>query len=85
MKEGRLEFVLGGWVASDEACPTYEEILLNIMSGHEFLKKEFGIVPKIAWIVDNFGHSATTPQLFKKMGFEALFFSRVDDAEKTYR
>lgn len=37
VREGRLEFVNGGWVASDEACPTYEEILQNLMLGHSFL------------------------------------------------
>jgi hypothetical protein len=34
VSEGRLEFVNGGWVASDEACPTYEEIIDNIVMGH---------------------------------------------------
>ncbi len=63
VKEGRLEFVLGGWVAHDEACPTYEEILINIMTGRDFLIKEFGIVPKVAWLADSFGHSAATPEL----------------------
>ncbi len=43
VKEGRLEFVNGGWVASDEACPTFEDFIINILAGHEFLEKEFGI------------------------------------------
>ena len=85
VKEKRLEFVLGGWVSNDEACPTYEEIIMNIMTGHEFLKKELGITPKIAWIVDGFGHSAATPELYARMGFESLFFARVGDEEKEYR
>ena len=33
-----MEFLLGGWVANDEACPVYEEVINNIMVGHEFLK-----------------------------------------------
>ena len=85
VKEGRLEFVLGGWVANDEACPTYTEIILNIMTGHAFLLREFGITPKIAWLLDSFGHSAATPELLGKMGFEALFFARADDEDKLYR
>lgn len=64
MNEGRLEFILGGWVANDEACPTFEEILSNYMVGHEFLKNEMSIdPPKVAWLVDSFGHSAATPDL----------------------
>lgn len=79
-KEGRFEFLLGGWVANDEACPTFEEIVANIQMGHDFLQKDVGVAPpKIAWLVDSFGHSAATPELFQKMGFESLFFARVSD------
>lgn len=75
----------GGWVASDEACPTFEDFIINILAGHEFLEKEFGITPKIAWHCDPFGHSSVTPELFAQMGYQALFFSRVNDEEKLYR
>ena len=34
VKEGRFEFVNGGWVASDEACPIYEDLVENIVVGH---------------------------------------------------
>ena len=86
VKEGRLEFLLGGWTANDEACPVYEEIVTNIMAGHLFLKEELGLPPPtIAWLVDSFGHSGATPELFQKMGFSSLFFSRLDDDEKEYR
>ncbi len=37
VKEGRWEFVNGGMVASDEACPTFQDWLENIVSGHAFL------------------------------------------------
>ena len=30
VKEGRWEFVNGGWVAADEACPTYNELITNL-------------------------------------------------------
>lgn len=59
--------------------------MINMMVGHAFIKREFGIIPKIAWHCDPFGHSATTPELFAKMGFEALFFARIDDDEKKWR
>jgi len=29
LKEGRWEFTNGGWSASDEACPTYTDMILN--------------------------------------------------------
>lgn len=53
--------------------------------GHEFIKKTFGVSPKIGWDIDTFGHSDTNTRLFAQMGFDALFFSRMDDPEKTER
>ena len=85
VKEGRWEFVNGGMVASDEACPTFQDWLENIVSGHAFLQREFGVNPKIAWHVDAFGHSMSSAQMFKDMGYEALFFARMSDREKDWR
>ena len=39
----------------------------------------------MAWHCDPFGHSTTTAEFFKKMGFDALFFARIDDEEKNWR
>lgn len=85
MRDGQFEFVNGGWAASDEACPTYEELIENIMAGHAFLKRTFGVVPRHAWHLDAFGHSAATPELFGKMGFESITFARMNDEERMYR
>jgi len=58
VREGRLEFANGGWSATDEACPTYEDMINNMVQGHQFLMREFGKVPKIGWHLDSFGHSS---------------------------
>jgi len=79
---GQLEFINGGWSANDEASPSYNDILNNMMIGHEFLKKEFDYTPKIGWNVDVFGHSDVATRLYSEMGFEAIFFSRLDYYEK---
>jgi len=34
VKEGRLEFVSGGWTMHDEACPHFEDMINNMMIGH---------------------------------------------------
>jgi Glycosyl hydrolases family 38 N-terminal domain len=83
--QGQLEFVDGGWASSDEACPTYEEIITNIQTGHAFLKDNFGTVPKHAWHLDPFGHSAATPELYARMGFETISFARITDDERDWR
>ena len=82
VRKGQFEFVNGGWASSDEACPTYEEIIDNILAGHAFLKKTFGITPKHAWHLDAFGHSAATPELFARMGFETITFARMNDKQR---
>ena len=62
----------------DEACPTYDQMLANMMKGHDFVRNEMKIDKKIkiAWQLDPFGHSNTNTELLSKMGYEALIFAR---------
>ncbi|CDW86560.1 lysosomal alpha-mannosidase [Stylonychia lemnae] len=82
IKNGQLEIVNGGYIATDEACTTYWEIMQNIIIGHDFLKREFNIAPKIAWHADEFGHTAENIKLFQEMGYEAFFFGRISSDQK---
>ena len=50
--------------------------------GHRFLDKEFGIKPKVGWMLDSFGHSQANSALFADFGFEAMFFSRMSSDER---
>ena len=83
--EGRLELLSGGWTQHDEACPTYEQMITNMVAGHEFIKKEFGIAPRVGWQIDPFGHSNANALLFSQMGFDALIFARAHLLEKQER
>jgi len=78
VKNKQLEFVNAGWSMHDEACPIYEDMIDNMMFGHDFILKEFGIKPRIGWQIDPFGHSNTNARIFAEMGFDALFFARLD-------
>lgn len=78
VKEGRLEFVNAGWSMHDEATTHYEDMINNMMMGHTFLEKEFGVRPRIGWHLDPFGHSNANPRLFAEMGMDAWFFARLD-------
>lgn len=84
IKNGQLELINGGWSMHDEACPTYDDMINNMMIGHLWLADEFGVLPRIGWQPDPFGHSNTNTRLFAEMGFDALFFARLDykDQEK---
>ena len=71
VNEKRLEFVNGGWSMHDEACPSYDDMLINMQHGHAFLLAEFGVRPTIGWQIDTFGHSTANARLFAEMGFDA--------------
>jgi hypothetical protein len=75
----------GGWSQHDEACTHYEDIINNMMVGHEFLKKEFDLVPTVGWQIDSFGHSSSNARLFAEMGFDAIILNRIDFEDKLQR
>nr|XP_057923034.1 epididymis-specific alpha-mannosidase isoform X1 [Doryrhamphus excisus] len=78
VKEGRLEFILGGQVMHDEAVTDLDDEILQMTEGHGFLYDTFGVRPQFSWHVDPFGASATTPVLFALAGFNAHIISRID-------
>jgi alpha-mannosidase len=79
VKEGRLNFVNGGYVQHDEAAAHYAGMVEQTTRGHRFLKKEFDIAPTVGWQVDPFGHSSIQAGLLgSALGFDAVFFGRAD-------
>uniref|UniRef100_A0A671VSC4 Alpha-mannosidase n=1 Tax=Sparus aurata TaxID=8175 RepID=A0A671VSC4_SPAAU len=78
VKEGRLEFIIGGQVMHDEAVTDLDDEILQMTEGHGFLYETFGVRPQFSWHVDPFGASATTPVLFALAGFDAHLISRID-------
>jgi hypothetical protein len=85
VKSGQLEFVNAGWSMHDEACTHHDDMMNNMMIGHEWLEREFGIRPRVGWHIDPFGHSNANPRLFAEMGFDAWFFARIDYEDKEIR
>jgi uncharacterized protein YlaN (UPF0358 family) len=49
IKEGRLELINAGWSMHDEACPTYEDMIENMMFGQKWILEEFGVKPTVGW------------------------------------
>ena len=85
IKEGRFEFVNGGWVMNDEACAVTQDVIDQMRYGLNFLKKEFNYTPKVAWQLDPFGHSRTNAYVLSQLGFENLVLVRIDYKEKEIR
>lgn len=75
----QLNFVNGGWCMHDEAATHYMGMIDQTTLGHDFLKRELGVIPKVGWQLDPFGHSSSQSSLLtSKVGFDALYFGRID-------
>ena len=87
VEEGRLEFIGGAWSMNDEAVAHYQSIIDQFTIGLHFLNETFGECgrPRVGWQIDPFGHSREQASLFTKMGFDGLFFARLDYRDKWKR
>ena len=81
VKEGRLEFINGGWTQADEACPTFEDLINNFVVAHQYIYQEFGVYPKVSFQADPFGHSSTFAKILSDLGYDALILGRIDTQE----
>ncbi|KAH0465233.1 hypothetical protein IEQ34_005336 [Dendrobium chrysotoxum] len=83
---GQLEFVNGGWCMHDEAATHYIDMIDQTTLGHLMIKKQFNHIPRIGWQIDPFGHSAVQGYLLgSELGFDAVFFARIDYQDKKKR
>ena len=73
----QLFFANGGWCMHDEATTHYMGMVDQTTLGHDYLKRELGVVPNIGWQLDPFGHSYTQAALLSSM-FDGLYFGRID-------
>lgn len=55
VKEGRIEIMTGGWVMTDEANVHYHAMLDQLIEGHQWVKTNLEITPKVGWSIDPFG------------------------------
>ena len=80
VEAGQLVFTGGGWSMNDEAATHYTSIIDNMETGLNWLVDNLGecAVPDIAWQIDPFGHSKEQAKIFAEMGFNGLFFARID-------
>ena len=88
VENGQLEFINGGWCMHDEAAAHYIDMIDQTTLGHLFIREQFGeqAIPTVGWQIDPFGHSATQAALLSAaVGFDGLFFGRIDYQDRTNR
>nr|XP_022916135.1 lysosomal alpha-mannosidase-like [Onthophagus taurus] len=77
---GRLEIINGAWSMNDEAAAHYHSIIDQFTWGLKTIDDTVGKCgrPKIGWQIDPFGHSKEMATIFSQIGYEAVFFARLD-------
>ncbi|KAK9693089.1 Glycosyl hydrolases family 38 N-terminal domain [Popillia japonica] len=87
VNSGRLEIINGAWSMNDEAAVHYQSIIDQFTLGLRTINDTLGECgrPKIGWQIDPFGHSREMASIFSQMGYDGLFFSRLDWREKNTR
>ena len=76
VREGRIEIVNGGYVMPDLNLVSPQTIKKSFELANEFALKEFGIKPKVAWMIDCFGHNGLMPKIAKEVGLNYYVFWR---------
>ncbi|EGC35047.1 hypothetical protein DICPUDRAFT_47917 [Dictyostelium purpureum] len=77
VKDDRIEFINGGWVMNDEACPSIDSVIRQLSNGHKFIQEHFGKKPENGWQIDPFGHSSFTPTIQAQMGYKHVVLNRI--------
>jgi len=81
VKAGRWA-VGGGWFLQPDAnLPGIESLIRQIEEGREYFGKKFGVVPRVAYNFDSFGHGAGMPQVLRKAGYEMYIHMRPQAGE----
>ncbi|KAK5639939.1 hypothetical protein RI129_010750 [Pyrocoelia pectoralis] len=65
VNNGQLEMVSGGWSMNDEAATNYQSIIDQM-------------TPRVGWQIDPFGHTNAMATVLAELGFDGLFFWRLD-------
>jgi len=60
-------------------------MLLNLQRGHQFLSEHFAYHPRVAWSLDDAGHSSANARILSESGIEAVFILSIDPEERRER
>ncbi|KAG5887528.1 hypothetical protein JTB14_022140 [Gonioctena quinquepunctata] len=87
VENGQIEIANGGFVMNDEACVNYQSTIDQFTRGLRILNDTLGPcgTPKVGWQIDPFGHSREQAMIFKQLGFDGVFFARLDFNDRIQR
>src|SRR5215211_824412 len=82
VREGRWEIVGGWWVQPDCNIPGGESFVRQGLYGQRYFLEKFGVMARVGYNVDSFGHHAMLPQILKQSGMDYYVFTRPSPQEK---
>lgn len=82
VKEGRWHLVGGWWIEPDCNIPGGEAFVRQGLYGQRYFYEKFGVMAKVGFNPDSFGHNIMIPQILKKMGIDYYVFMRPGSHEK---
>ena len=72
---------------NDEAAVNYQSTIDQYTLGLRFLEDTLGACarPRVGWQIDTFGHSREQASISAQLGFDSLFFMRLDYRDRQKR
>ncbi|WP_099223028.1 alpha-mannosidase [Listeria costaricensis] len=82
VQEGRWVICGGWWMQPDCNIPSGESFARQGLQGQCYFEEKFGVMAKVGYNVDSFGHNGMLPQILKKSGMDHYLFMRPAPDEK---
>src|SRR5215213_5171883 len=83
VREGRWQVVGGWWIEPDCNIPSGESFVRHGLYGQRYFREKFGVMARVGFNVDSFGHAGTLPQILLKSGIPYYTFLRPMPHEKS--
>ncbi|MFE5320839.1 alpha-mannosidase [Paenibacillus sp. NPDC056579] len=83
--EGRWVIVGGWWIQPDCNLPSGESFARHSLYSQRYFLQKFGVMAKVGYNVDSFGHHGMLPQILKLSGMDYYVFMRPEDHEKAMK
>ncbi|XP_968354.2 lysosomal alpha-mannosidase [Tribolium castaneum] len=87
VNNGQFEIINGAWSMNDEANVHYQFTIDQYTLGLRYLEDRLGKCsrPKVCWQIDPFGHSREQASISAQLGFDSVFFARLDYRDRINR
>jgi alpha-mannosidase len=82
VREGRWVLAGGWWIQPDCNLPSGESFARHGLYSQRYFLEKFGVIAKVGYNVDSFGHSGMLPQILAKSGMDSYVFMRPMKHEK---